>query len=169
MAKKARAAGGAGTPATVLAASSGVAYTLHSYVHDPSASSYGLEAAEALAVSASRVFKTLVVKIDSGLAVGVVPVESSLSLKGVAAALGAKRAEMADPAAAARATGYVLGGISPLAQKTVLPIVIDESVSAYSTIFVSAGRRGLEIELDPADLVRLTHAVVARIATGKVG
>ncbi len=166
MAKKSRAAGGAGTPATVLAASSGVAYTLHSYVHDPTATSYGLEAAEALGVSTSRVFKTLVVKIDSGLAIGVVPVDSSLSLKAVAAALGTKRAEMADPAAATRATGYVLGGISPLGQKTVLPTILDESASAYSTVFVSAGRRGLEIELDPADLVRLTHALVARIATG---
>ncbi len=169
MAKKARAAGGVGTPATVLAASSGVAYTLHSYLHDPSAASFGLEAAEALGVSASRVFKTLVVKTDSGLAVGVVPVNSSLSLKAVATALGAKRAEMADPAAATRATGYVLGGISPLGQRTVLPTVIDESASAYSAVFVSAGRRGLEIELDPADLVRLTQAILAHIAMGKAG
>jgi Cys-tRNA(Pro)/Cys-tRNA(Cys) deacylase len=164
MAKKSKPVGSVGTPATVAAASAGVAYTLHSYLRDRSASSYGVEAAEALGVDAGRVFKTLVVKTDNGLAVGVVPVDSTLSLKSIAAALGCKRAEMADPGSATRATGYVLGGISPLGQKSLLPHVVDESVLSYETVFVSAGRRGLEIELAPDDLVGLTNATLAAIA-----
>jgi len=166
MSKKPKPAGSVGTPATQLIASTGMPYTLHSYVHEPTTASYGLEAAESLGVDPRRVFKTLVVRATEGwLAIGVVPVDAMLNLKAIADALGTKRAEMAEPAAAVRATGYVVGGISPLAQKNALPTVIDESALAFDTVFVSAGRRGLEIELAPTQLIRLTGATPAVIAT----
>ncbi|WP_394813024.1 Cys-tRNA(Pro) deacylase [Streptomyces boetiae] len=158
-----RDAGGA-TPATVAASRAGVAFTLHSYEHDPAAASWGEEAAQALGADPRRVLKTLVVSVDGEPAVAVVPVSSSLALKAVAAAAGGKRAELADPAAAERTTGYVLGGISPLGQRKRLRTVVDASAAGHETVFVSAGRRGLEIELSPADLIALTSAVTAPIA-----
>jgi Cys-tRNA(Pro)/Cys-tRNA(Cys) deacylase len=138
-----------------------VDFTVHAYVHDPAAASYGTEAAEAMGVTPHRVFKTLLADVDGKLTVAVVPVSGQLDLKALAAAVGGKRAAMADAAAAERTTGYVVGGISPLGQRKKLPTVIDESALEYDTIFCSAGRRGLEIELAPADLVRLTAARTA--------
>lgn len=155
---------GRGTPATALLDKQRVAHTLHSYEHDPRHESYGLEAAEALGLVPERVFKTLVAEVDGKLAVGVVPVTTQLDLKGLAAALQGKKAKMAEVAAAERATGYVAGGISPLGQKKRLPVVVDESAAQHETIFCSAGRRGLEVEITPAELVRLTNAVIARIS-----
>ncbi|WP_236789203.1 Cys-tRNA(Pro) deacylase [Amycolatopsis sp. GM8] len=155
---------GKGTPATAVLAKQRIAHTLHTYDHDPKHESYGLEAAEALGVEPSRVFKTLVADVDGKLTVGVVPVTGQLDLKALAAAAGGKRAKMAEAAAAQRATGYVLGGISPLGQRSRLPVVIDSSAEAFDTVFCSGGRRGLEMELAPADLVRLTSATVAAIA-----
>jgi len=157
---------GKGTPATALLAKQKVAHTLHAYDHDPRHESYGLEAVEALGLDPARVFKTLVADVDGKLTVGVVPVTGQLDLKALAAAAGGKKAKMADPVAAQRATGYVLGGISPLGHRSRLPVVIDASASSFETIHCSAGRRGLEVELSPADLVRLTSAVLAPIAAG---
>jgi Cys-tRNA(Pro)/Cys-tRNA(Cys) deacylase len=157
-----------GTPATATLAAAGVSFTLHPYSHDPSAASYGMEAAEVLGIDPARVFKTLMVEVDGRLAVGVVPVSGSLDLKAIAAALGSKKAAMADPAAAERRTGYVLGGISPLGQRQSSPTVIDESALAVTSILVSGGRRGLDVELDPRDLIRLTKAMTARISTNSM-
>lgn len=155
-----------GTPATVALSGAGVDFTVHTYAHDPAAASYGQEAAEALGVDPGQVFKTLVADIDGTLTVAVVPVSGSLDLKSLAAAVGGKRAAMADPAAAERTTGYVRGGISPLGQRKQLPTVIDSSAKDHATVCVSAGRRGLEIELAPADLIRLTKAHTADIGRG---
>ncbi|MGW2724566.1 Cys-tRNA(Pro) deacylase [Streptomyces sp. NPDC001492] len=152
-----------GTPATVALTSAGVPYTVHSYDHDPSHPSYGEEAAEAMGVSPDRVFKTLVADVDGALTVAVVPVAGQLDLKALASAVGGKRAAMADPALAERTTGYVRGGISPLGQRRKLPTVLDASAAAHATICISAGRRGLEVELSPEDLTKLTEAVVAPI------
>jgi Cys-tRNA(Pro)/Cys-tRNA(Cys) deacylase len=154
----------AGTPATTLLTRLGVPFTAHPYAHDPRAESYGLEAAEALGVDPDRVFKTLMVDVDGELCVGIVPVSGSLDLKAVAAALGGKKAQMADKAAAQRATGYVLGGISPVGQKKAHRTVLDETAELHETVFVSGGRRGLDIELAPDDLVKVTSAVVADVA-----
>jgi len=154
-----------GTPAIRLLTERGVAHSIHSYGHDPSAPSYGLEAAAALGVEPERVFKTLLTDIDGALVVGVVPVSSQLDLKALAAAVGGKRATMAEAKRAEHVTGYVVGGISPLAQKRPLATVLDESARGRPTVFVSAGRRGLEIELSPDDLVVLTGATVARITS----
>lgn len=153
-----------GTPATAALAAAGVPFTLHPYAHDPAAESYGLEAAEVLGVDPSRVFKTLMVDIEGKLAVGIVPVSGTLDLKAIAAAMGSKKAAMADPKTAERRTGYVLGGISPLGQRQPSPTIVDESALAFPTVLVSGGRRGLDIELAPADLVRLTKARIAPIA-----
>jgi Cys-tRNA(Pro)/Cys-tRNA(Cys) deacylase len=153
-----------GTPATVALTAAEVPYTVHAYDHDPSHPSYGEEAAEAMGVSPDRVFKTLVADVDGSLTVAVVPVAGSLDLKALATAAGGKRAAMADPTLAERTTGYVRGGISPLGQRKRLPTVLDASASAHDTICVSAGRRGLEVELAPADLAHLTNAVLAPIA-----
>ncbi|MFF4649045.1 Cys-tRNA(Pro) deacylase [Streptomyces sp. NPDC001380] len=155
--------GGRGTPATVALEAAGVPFTVHAYVHDPAAASYGGEAAEALGTAPERVLKTLVAEVDGALAVGVVPVAGQLDLKALAAALGGRRAAMADPAAAERATGYVRGGISPLGQRRRLPTVVDAGALGHATVYVSAGRRGLEVELAPQDLVALTGAVTAPI------
>lgn len=155
------------TPAINAAKKAAIDFTIHEYSHDPGAESYGLEAAEALGVDSARVFKTLLVMLNGDskrLAVGLVPVACQLDLKAVASAHGAKKAEMAKPADAERATGYVVGGISPLGQKKRLPTAIDASAEGFTTLFVSAGRRGLEIELAPHDLQRLTGALFARIA-----
>lgn len=148
------------TPAIAAAQRAGVPYRVHAYRHDPRAGSYGLEAADKLGVDPGRVFKTLVVSIDGSLAVAVVPVAAQLDLR----ALG-KRAALAEPRVAERATGYVTGGISPLGQRKPLPTILDESASAFDTIYVSAGRRGLEIELSPADLLELTGGRIARVAS----
>ncbi|EFQ84315.1 YbaK/EbsC protein [Aeromicrobium marinum DSM 15272] len=139
-------------------------FVLHTYAHDPRATSYGLEAARALQVEPDRVFKTLVVALDSSRAVGVVPVSRSLDLKALAAALGSKKAQLADPVDAERVTGFVTGGISPVGQKRRLPTVLDESLQQWDTIFVSGGRRGLDVEVSADDLVRLTDGVLAAIA-----
>ncbi|MFF0463730.1 Cys-tRNA(Pro) deacylase [Streptomyces mexicanus] len=163
MAKKAKKQQAGGTPATVALASAGVEHTVHSYDHDPSHPSYGEEAAEAMGVSPERVFKTLVAEVDGALTVAVVPVAGSLDLKALAAAVGGKRAAMADPTLAERTTGYVRGGISPLGQRKKLPTVLDASATDHATICVSAGRRGLEVELAPLDLAKLTDAVLAPI------
>ena len=144
-------------------ARAGVRFTLHPYDHDPGAGSYGREAAEALGVTPERVFKTLVADVDGTLTVAVVPVSGQLDLKALAAAVGGKRASMAEPARAERTTGYVLGGISPLGQRKALPTVVDDSALGFPSVLVSAGRRGLDLELDVNDLVRLTRATVARI------
>jgi Cys-tRNA(Pro)/Cys-tRNA(Cys) deacylase len=155
---------GKGTPATALLAKHKVAHRVHEYAHDPRSASYGAEASELLGLPAARVFKTLVAEVDGALTVGVVPVAGQLDLKALAAAAGGKKARMAEVAAAERATGYVAGGISPLGHRKRLPVVLDSSASAHETIFCSAGRRGLEIELAPADLTRLANATVAPIA-----
>ncbi|MEV0846805.1 Cys-tRNA(Pro) deacylase [Streptomyces sp. NPDC049954] len=166
MAKKSKNQQSGGTPATLALTAAGAAFTLHAYVHDPAHPSYGEEAAEAMGVSAERVFKTLVAEVDGALTVAVVPVAGSLDLKALASAVGGKRAVMADPAAAERTTGYVRGGISPLGQRKRLPTVVDASAKDFGTICVSAGRRGLEVELAPADLVALTDAVLAPVGRG---
>jgi Cys-tRNA(Pro)/Cys-tRNA(Cys) deacylase len=150
-----------GTPGTVALDRAGVAYTLHPYAHDPQSSHFGDEAAAALGVDRSRIFKTLVADAGGELVVAVVPVAAQLDLKALAAAVGSKRAALADPAAAARTTGYVVGGISPLGQRTRLRTVVDDSAERYDTVFVSAGKRGLQVELAPADLLRLTGARLA--------
>jgi len=152
-----------GTPATVALTAAGVSYTVHAYDHDPAHPSYGEEAAEAMGVSPERVFKTLLADVDGALTVAVVPVAGSLDLKALATAVGGKKAAMADPALAERTTGYVLGGISPLGQRKRLPTVLDASAGTHATICVSAGRRGLEVELSPTDLATLTGAVLAPI------
>ena len=151
---------GKGTPAIVAAERAGIAFTVHEYEHDPKAVSYGLEAADKLGVEPARVFKTLVADVDGTLTVAIVPVEAQLDLK----ALG-KRVSMADPKLAERTTGYVAGGISPLGQRRSLPTVLDESALVFETIHVSAGRRGLEIELAPGDLLALTGGRTSRIAS----
>ncbi|MFR9791702.1 Cys-tRNA(Pro) deacylase [Streptomyces sp. MB22_4] len=156
----------AGTPATVALTAAGVEFTVHAYEHDPAHPSYGEEAAEAMGVSPDRVFKTLVADVDGALVVGVVPVAGTLDLKALAAAVGGKRAAMADPTLAERTTGYVRGGISPLGQRKKLTTVLDDSASGHPTICVSAGRRGLEVELAPEDLAKLTEAVLAPIGRG---
>lgn len=163
MAKKSKKQQSGGTPATVALTAAGVPFTVHSYDHDPSHPSYGEEAAEAMGVSPDRVFKTLVADVDGTLTVAVVPVAGQLDLKALASAAGGKRAAMADPALAERTTGYVRGGISPLGQRKKLPTVVDESAVLHETICVSAGRRGLEVELTPADLTHLTSATLAPI------
>jgi Cys-tRNA(Pro)/Cys-tRNA(Cys) deacylase len=163
----AKKSGGKGTPATVAAGRAGIAFTLHPYETAGSEESYGEAAADALGVSRDRLFKTLVAEVDGNLTVAVVPVSATLDLKALAGAAGGKRAAMADPAQAERVTGYVRGGISPLGQRKRLPTVVDSSASGFPTIYVSAGRRGLQVELAPADLVRLTGAATAGIARGR--
>jgi Cys-tRNA(Pro)/Cys-tRNA(Cys) deacylase len=156
---------GAGTPAIVALTKAEAKFAVHAYEHDPGADSYGGEAAQAMGAPPERVFKTLVAEVDGALAVAVVPISGRLDLKALAAALDGKKAAMADPAAAERATGYVLGGISPFGQRRKLPTVVDESALGFDTVFCSAGRRGLEIELAPADLVALTGARTAPIGS----
>lgn len=151
------------TPAIELARRQGIPHTVHSYEHDPDCSSYGTEAAEALGLDEGRVFKTLVVDLGGRLAVAVLPVSHMLGLKLVAKAAGAKKAVMAEKHTVERSTGYVLGGVSPLGQKKRLPTYIDSSARDYPTIFVSAGRRGLEIELAGEDLSRLTGGSFAEL------
>lgn len=151
------------TPATVALTKAGIPFTPHVYTHDAAATDFGAEAARELGVPAERVFKTLLVETDAGLGVGIVPVTGQLDVKALAGALGAKRAAMADKALAERKTGYVVGGISPVGQKTTLPTVIDDSAFAFETVFVSGGRRGFDLELAPADLAAVTSARTALI------
>jgi Cys-tRNA(Pro)/Cys-tRNA(Cys) deacylase len=158
-----------GTPATVALAAAGIAFTEHPYAHDPTAPNFGLEAAEALGVDPGRVFKTLLAEVDGHLVVGVVPVSGKLDLKALAAAVGGKKGAMADPAVAERRTGYVVGGISPVGQKSAHPTVLDETVELWDTVFVSGGRRGLDLELSPTDLAAVTGAVIAAIAAFAAG
>ncbi|TXL62855.1 Cys-tRNA(Pro) deacylase [Aeromicrobium terrae] len=154
----------AATPAFVALDRAGVAYAPRAYDHDPRAESYGEEAARELGVDPARVLKTLLADVDGELCVGVVPVTGQLDLKALAAALGGKKATMADPARAERATGYVVGGISPLGQKRAHRTVVDVSAESFDTVLVSAGRRGLDVELAPADLLAVTRGVTAPIA-----
>jgi Cys-tRNA(Pro)/Cys-tRNA(Cys) deacylase len=147
----------------VALTAAGVTFSQHFYEHDPGARSFGLEAAAVLGLPPEQVFKTLLVDTGEGLAVAIVPVAGQLDLKAMAAALGVKRVTMADPAAAQRSSGYVVGGISPIGQKRALPTVVDESAELFDVIYVSGGRRGLDLGLSPTDLVRVTHAVVADI------
>jgi Cys-tRNA(Pro)/Cys-tRNA(Cys) deacylase len=157
------------TPAVAALVALGIEHRTHTYEHDPAARSYGQEAADAMGVDPARVFKTLVASIAGSLAVAVVPVAGELDLKAFAGALGAKRAEMADGAAAERSSGYVLGGISPIGQKRRLATVVDASAEQHDTVFVSGGRRGFEIELRPADLVEVTAGRFAPIARSRAG
>jgi Cys-tRNA(Pro)/Cys-tRNA(Cys) deacylase len=156
--------GRGGTRATDLLTTLGIGHTIHRYAHDPRHPSYGQEASEALGVPPERVFKTLIADVDGQLTVGVVPVAGSLDLKALAAAVGGKRAAMADPVQAEKSSGYVTGGIAPLALRKRLPVVVDETALKYATVFCSAGQRGLEIELAPADLVSAAGAQTAAIA-----
>ena len=153
------------TPAIDLLKKQRAEHRVHSYQHDPKAASYGLEAAEKLGLEPARVFKTLLAAIEKGeLLVAVVPVAGSLDLKALASAAGAKKAEMADPQAAQRSTGYLLGGISPLGQKKRLRTFIDQSAGQWPSIYVSAGRRGLEVELSASVLAELTAGQFAELA-----
>jgi Cys-tRNA(Pro)/Cys-tRNA(Cys) deacylase len=156
---------GRGTAATAALERAGIPFTIHEYHHDPRHESYGLEASQALGVPPGRVFKTLIAEVDGNLVAGVVPVDGQLDLKALAAAVGGKRASMAGVAAAERATGYVAGGISPVGQRKRLPVVLDASAMSLPTVFCSGGRRGLEIELSPADLARAATATVASIGS----
>jgi Cys-tRNA(Pro)/Cys-tRNA(Cys) deacylase len=163
---------GAGTPALAALAAAKVAFTVHEYESASPASPrdrerrphYGADTAVALGVHPDRIFKTLVASVDGRLVVGIVPVSGELDLKALAAVAGGRRAEMADPAEAERATGYVVGGISPLGQRRRLAVVLDVSAMAFPTILVSAGRRGMQAELAPADLAQLAGATIAPIA-----
>jgi Cys-tRNA(Pro)/Cys-tRNA(Cys) deacylase len=157
-------AGRGGTRAIELLGRLGVAHTVHRYDHDPASRSYGREASDALAVPPDRLFKTLVADVDGRLTVAVVPVAGNLDLKALAAAVGGKRAAMADPADAEKSSGYVTGGISPLALRRQLPVVVDDSALRHPTVFCSAGQRGMQIELAPADLVAAAGASTAPIA-----
>jgi Cys-tRNA(Pro)/Cys-tRNA(Cys) deacylase len=155
---------GGGTRATQQLARLGIGHTLHRYEHDPRHPSYGQEASEALGVPPDRVFKTLIADVDGQLTVAVVPVGGSLDLKALASAVGGKKAAMADPVQAERASGYVTGGIAPVGLRRPLPVVVDETALRHDTVFCSAGQRGLEIELAPADLVTAAGARTAPIA-----
>jgi Cys-tRNA(Pro)/Cys-tRNA(Cys) deacylase len=152
-------------PATIALERAGISFTLHEYAHDPRSGSYGIKASEARWVPTAWVFKTLVAEVDGALTAGVVPVHTQLDLKALAMAVGGKKARTAEVAAAERATGYVAGGISPAGQRKRIPVVIYASAVEPATIFCSAGRRGLEIEIAPAGLVKATAATAAPIAT----
>ncbi|MEA9984596.1 aminoacyl-tRNA deacylase [Subtercola sp. RTI3] len=175
MAKTAKSSSGAGgasghggtsgptTAATVALLRAGVAFTPHAYQHNDAATDFGAEAAAALSIEPGRVFKTLMVETDKGLAIGIVSVSSMLDVKALAGVLGAKRASMADKAVAERKSGYVVGGISPFGQKTPLPTVLDALALDYPTIYVSGGRRGFDVEVAPADLLSVTGGITAVI------
>jgi Cys-tRNA(Pro)/Cys-tRNA(Cys) deacylase len=152
------------TPATVALRVAGVPFAEHVYAHDPAASGFGFEAAAALGVEPDRVFKTLLAEVDGAIVVGIVPVTARLDLKALAAVVGGRKGAMADPALAQRRTGYVVGGISPIGQKTPSPTVLDETAELWDTVFVSGGRRGFDIEISPAGLVLAASATIAAIA-----
>lgn len=152
------------TPATAKLTALGIPFTIRAYAHDPAVTDFGAEAADALDIDPERVFKTLLAEVDGSLVVAIVPVAGRLDLKALAAAVHGKRAQMADPALAERRTGYVVGGISPIGQRSRLPTVVDATAEHHETILVSGGRRGLDLELAPTDLIRVTGALVAGIA-----
>lgn len=152
-----------GTPATVALESAGIAFEVRAYDHDPAVESFGMEAAELLRVAPARVFKTLLAQTDLGLVVAIVPVSGMLDLKALATAVGSKKATMADPSDAQRSSGYVVGGISPIGQRKPLLTVLDESALHHASILVSGGRRGLDLELSPADVMSITSATCAPI------
>lgn len=154
------------TAATAALTRAGIRFTPHAYVHRSDATDFGAEAARELGVAAARVFKTLMVESDAGFGVGIVPVDAMLDLKALAAALGGKKAELADPKVAERKSGYVVGGISPVGQKSALPTVLDASAQAFDSILVSGGRRGFDIELSPADLLAVTGGRYGQIRRG---
>ena len=154
----------AGTPATAALTAAGIPFSEHAYAHDPANRDFGMEAATALGLDPDQVFKTLLAEVDGRLVVGIVPVTGKLDLKALAAAVGGKKAAMADPSLAERRTGYVVGGISPIGQKTRHETVLDETAELWDVVYVSGGRRGFDLGLTPADLVRATDAVVADIA-----
>ncbi|MET3803711.1 Cys-tRNA(Pro)/Cys-tRNA(Cys) deacylase [Nakamurella sp. UYEF19] len=156
---------GAPTPAIAALIKAKIAHTLRPYDHDPRTTAFGEEAVAALGQDPEQVFKTLVVSVDGTLTVGVVPVSAQLDLKAIAAAAGGKKAAMAPVAEAERSSGYVAGGISPIGQRKPLKTIVDSTADRFPTVFVSAGRRGLQVELAPADLVAVCRAVVAAIAT----
>ena len=162
--------GAQGTRAVDAAKRAGIPHTVHEYAHDDRASlrtggkGYALEAVDALGIDAARVFKTIVVDVDGRLGLAIVPADAEVDLKAAADALGGRKATIAQAADAERATGYVLGGISPLGQRKRLGTVLDDSALEFGTVLVSAGRRGVDVELAPADLVRLTHASTAPIS-----
>lgn len=153
-----------GTPATVALTRAGVSFTAHVYEHDPSASSYGVEAADALGLPAEQVFKTLMAQVDGRPVIAIVPVTTTLDLKALAAAAGGRKAEMADPEDAQRITGYVVGGISPVGQKKASPTYVDDSAALMEVMYVSGGRRGFDIGLAPDDLLTITNGTLAPIA-----
>ncbi|ROS73807.1 Cys-tRNA(Pro)/Cys-tRNA(Cys) deacylase [Curtobacterium sp. PhB130] len=157
-------AGSPSTPATLALERAGVPFTPHVYEHHETATNFGEEAAAALGLREEQVFKTLVVSVDGTLAVAIVPVANRLDLKAIAAAVGGKRATLADPALAEKRTGYVVGGISPVGQRSRIRTVLDVSAETYPTIFVSGGRRGFDIEIAPSDLQAVTDATTAAIA-----
>ena len=164
MSRRDAAGSAAGTPATVALTRAGIEFTVHAYDHDPRATSFGEEAAAALGLTTDEVFKTLLAMVDGEPVVGIVPVVGALDLKALASAAGGRRAEMADPAIAQRLTGYVIGGISPIGQKRALPTFLDESAVLLHTVYVSGGRRGLDIGLAPDDLIAVTGGQYAAIA-----
>lgn len=151
------------TPATAALAELGIPYALHAYRHDPRTTDYGQEATEQLEVPAERVFKTLVAEVDGELVVAVVPVSGSLDLKNLAATVGGRKAVMAEPERAEKVTGYHVGGISPLGQRVTLPTVLDATAMEYESILVSAGRRGLDLEIIPTHLLTALNARTAPI------
>jgi len=153
-----------GTPATVALTAAGIPFTPHAYVHDAANTNFGLEAAAALDLDPEQVFKTLLADVDGALVVAIVPVTGKLDLKALASAVAGKKAEMADPKVAERKTGYVVGGISPIGQKTRHTTVLDETAELFDTIFVSGGKRGFDIELAPGDLLTITGGSTAAIA-----
>jgi len=151
------------TPATVALLAAGVPFTPHAYAHDAGSTNFGAEAASALDLDPERVFKTLLANVDGALVVAIVPVSGKLDLKALAAAVGGRKAEMADPKLAERRTGYIVGGISPIGQKTRHTTVLDETAELFDTVFVSGGKRGFDIGLAPADLLRVTGGTIAAI------
>ncbi len=153
-----------GTPATVALTAAGIHFVPHAYEHDAANTNFGLEAASALGLDPQQVFKTLLADVDGALTVAIVPVTGKLDLKALAAAVGGKKAEMADPKVAERKTGYVVGGISPIGQKNRHSTVLDETAELFDTVYVSGGRRGFDIELAPADLLAITGGSIAAIA-----
>ena len=153
----------AGTPATLALTRAGIPFTTHAYDHDPRSSSYGLEAAAALGLDPAAVFKTLVAEVDGSPVVAIVPVSGTLDLKALAAACGGRRADLAEAATAQRLTGYVVGGISPIGQRRPLPTLLDESAILLATVYVSGGRRGLDIGLAPDDRLAVTGGAYAAI------
>lgn len=155
-----------GTPATTALTKAGIAFALHPYQHNPASRTIGLDAAARLGIDPDRLYKTLVATLDGALVCAVVPVSGQLSLKALAAALSGRKAAMAEHAAVARATGYVLGGVSPFGQRTRLRTAIDGSAQLWDTVFVSGGRRGLQIEVSPDAVITLTGAVVADLVAG---